>query len=208
MPDTSLKARYTSVLSADDRAVLRASWQAEPVIWCYETAQIKGASLANWLGQQGPADWHDIILGFNWEAADYSLPQWIAGQANADRATIMTMILAIDLGRLEAERLNDSGLDPHSFAPEASHLMDIICRGFAKSYYRQSAYALGFSRSVLTQTKRQIANLGQSPQWPLPDEAWTLPSGHAHDAALCWDTARQGQRIPFESWLQLKVRPH
>ncbi len=198
----------TAALTAQERKKLRAAWQDAPAVWRFVPNRGCPNFTRDWLLQQSPAEWHEIALHFNIENTDLSPLLTIARQANADRASIMSMVLSLDLISIEDRRKRKPSFNPAVSLPAVAELMDVIEAGFAAGCYARARFRISHDQAAMKRTKSYLASLSDGPYWALPDRAWHPVEGHFHQPEFMWDHVGNCQRLPFEDWVQLKLRPH
>lgn len=195
-------------LSEADRAMLRRAYSQSPAVWRFVPGRGSAKHMRKWLGKQGPADWHDIALHFDVTGKDLSPLHFIASQPNADRASIMSMVLDLGLSELERESLRTSRGHIHKTRPEQAKLLDLISQGFADGFYQTGNFRMNQPQSVLTRMHVDQSTLGRPPIWPLPARAWTQVRSEPHWPDYVWDGLASCQRLPFEIWVQTRLRPN
>ena len=205
VPNTSTSL---PVLSDDDRRKLRQTWQQSPAVWRFVPGRGCPTHQRKWLMKQSPADWHDIALKFDFESKDLSPLEFIARRPSADRASIMSIVLALDIGLHEHKLARPTPQHLHQCPPQISRLLDLIHDGFARGFYQSGRFTLRQPQTLLAQTKSDIATLERPLNWPLPDQAWRPLAGQAHRPDYIWDKTDQCQRLPFETWVRHKLRPN
>ena len=139
-----------SRLSESDRDKLRRAYRQSPAVWRFVPGRGSAKHLRKWLGQQGPADWHEIALHFDLSGKDLAPLHFIASQPDADRASIMSMVLDLGLSELEREALRTSRGHIHKTRPEQARLLDLISDGFAHGFYKTDKFRMNQPQVVLT----------------------------------------------------------
>ncbi len=206
------QAYYTQnpvkTLSEHDRSELKRAWRNTPAVWRFVPHRGDKAFLNKWLSRQSPADWHEIATKFDWDLPDLSPVLFIAKQPDADRASIMSMVLEQDLPLIE-RLAQDSG--QNSFrdnAPQVAELLDLISMGFEKGWYRDQRFRLSHAQAALARTRVALNTLEHDQMWKFPAYAWSPVNGENHQPDYIWDATSNCQRLPFDVWARLKIRPH
>ena len=180
-----------------------AEWRAIPPVFNLSDG---GVDSVAWLRRQSPAEWHELVKGYTWESDDLSLMQCIADQPNADRATILAMLLDLDVTYYEGRK--SLGGDPRAAFPEMTALLDKIEAGFAKGYYQSAEFSLVRERSQLERTTAYLARLDRTPIWALPARAWETLRGRGHNPRYVYDARDEAFRMPFEHWARHRAAPN
>lgn len=180
-----------------------AEWRALPPVFDLSDS---GVDSVAWLRRQSPAEWHELVKGYTWESDDLSLMMCIADQPNADRATILAMLLDLDVTYYEGRK--SLGGDPRAVFPEMTALLDRIEAGFANGYYQTAAFGLVRERTQLDRTKAYLARLGRAPIWNLPARTWGALQGRGHKPRYVYDARNDAFRTPFEQWALHRAQPN
>ncbi len=180
-----------------------AEWRAFPPVYALEEGSRESVA---WLRRQSPAEWHELVKGYTWENDDLSLMQCIADQPNADRATILSMLLDLDVTYYEGRK--SLGGDPRAVFPEMTTLLDRIEAGFAKGYYQTAEFGLVRERSQLERTTAYLARLGRAPIWNLPARTWAALQGRSHKPRYVYDARDEAFRMPFDQWARHRAAPN
>ncbi len=204
---TSSTQTLVSSLSPQDRAELRRLWFEAPPVWSLTQGECDPADTDDWLGSLRPDDWHEIALRFDWDTGDLAPIVWIAARPDADRATILTILLEQDVRLFEDMRRLRPDEDPRRVNPDAALLIDLIAEGFAAGHYPQARFGLSHDAGVLPDTRSYLSELTH-PLWSFPDRAWAPCAGALHRPDFLWDHAAGCQRLRFEDWLLVRLRPH
>lgn len=197
-----------AALSKSDRARLRRAWAQSPAVWRFVPGRGSPKHIRKWLSKQGPADWHEMAIAFDYDNRDLSPLHFIAAQATADRASIMSIVVALDLPALEQQNQRSEAADVAKQMPQVAALMDLISQGFSRGFYQADRFNLAQPQSVLGATKTRIEDLGSPLTWPLPERAWARTQGQKHRPDYLWDRTENCQRLPFDVWLTTKLRPN
>lgn len=201
-----------SGLSPRDRAELCRQWFDAKPVWSAADRDrpSTGAQpgMEGWLGSLRPDDWHEIVLHFDWDSGPVAVIKWIAQQPNADRATILSILLEQDIRFFEDIRRLRPDENPRAMNPDGAALLDIMARGFAAGHYRTGAFCVSHDANVLPRTRDYLAGLSGSPMWTFPDHVWSPCEGAEHQPDFVWDHMAHCQRIPFDDWLKTRLRPH
>ena len=185
------------------RRARMAEWRAFPPVF---TLCDGGVDSVNWLRRQSPAEWHELVKGYTWDSVDLSPLMCIADQPNTDRATILAMLLDLDVTYYEGRK--SLGGDPRAIFPEMTALLDRIEAGFAKGYYQTAAFGLVRERTQLDRTIAYLARLGRAPIWALPPRTWDALQGRGHKPRYIYDARHDAFRLPFEQWAQHRAAPN
>lgn len=185
------------------RRARMAEWRSWPPVFDFTDA---GNDSVGWLRRQSPAEWHELVKGYTWESDDLSLLMCIADQPNADRATILAMLLDLDVTYYEGRK--SLGGDPRAVFPEMTALLDRIEAGFARGYYQSAAFGLVRERTQLDRTTAYLARLGRAPIWTLPARTWDALQGRSHKPRYVYDSRDEAFRMPFEQWARHRVAPN
>ena len=185
------------------RRARMADWRAFPPVF---TLCDGGVDSVNWLRRQSPAEWHELVKGYTWDSVDLSPLMCIADQPNTDRATILAMLLDLDVTYYEGRK--SLGGDPRAIFPEMTALLDRIEAGFAKGYYQTAAFGLVRERTQLDRTIAYLARLGRAPIWALPPRTWDALQGRGHKPRYVYDARDDAFRLPFEQWAQHRAAPN
>ena len=180
-----------------------AEWRTLPPV-C--TLGDGGLNSVAWLRRQSPAEWHELVKGYTWDSDDLSAMICIAEQPNADRATILAMLLDLDVTYYEGRK--SQGGDPRATFPEMTDLLDRIEAGFAKGYYQSAEFALVRDRAQLDRTIGYLARLGRAPIWALPARTWDALQGRGHKPRYVYDARDEAFRTPFEQWARHRAQPN
>ena len=180
-----------------------AEWRALPPV--FNLGDGGGDSVA-WLRRQSPAEWHELVKGYTWESDDLSLMICIADQPNADRATILAMLLDLDVTYYEGRKT--LGGDPRAVFPDMTALLDKIESGFACGYYQSAEFGLVRERSQLDRTTAYLARLERAPIWNLPVRTWAALQGRGHKPRYVYDARDAAFRMPFEHWARHRAQPN
>lgn len=202
MNDANNTENLINRLTEADRTMLRQAWAENATVWRFVPGRGSAKHLRKWLGKQGPADWHDIALHFDITGRDLSPLHFIASQPTADRASIMSLLVGLDLYDLERKRR------PGDVRPHQTELLDLIVAGFAQGFYTTDRFGLEQPQSVLARTYTNLVTLSAPPLWPIPEQAWYKLQGKPHYPAYVWDSAANCQRLPFDVWVAAKIRPN
>ena len=178
-------------------------WRALPPVYALSDG---GLDSVSWLRKQSPAEWHELVKGYAWESDDLSLMTCIADQPNADRATILAMLLDLDVTYYEGRK--SLGADPRAIFPDMTALLDRIEAGFAKGFYQTAAFGLVRERSQLERTTAYLSRLGRAPIWNLPARTWDGLQGRSHKPRYVYDARDDAFRMPFEHWAQHRAQPN
>ena len=178
-------------------------WRAYPPVYALGDG---GLDSVAWLRRQSPAEWHELVKGYTWESDDLSLMICIADQPNADRATILAMLLDLDVTYYEGRK--SLGGDPRAVFPNMTALLDRIEAGFAKGYYQSADFGLVRDRSQLERTTAYLARLGRAPIWALPARTWDALQGRGHKPRYVYDAHDEAFRMPFDQWARHRVAPN
>ncbi len=196
-------------LSPHDRAELRRAWYDTPPVWSMAQSGQDPDDMADWLGSLRPDDWHEIVVRFDWDSGDIAIIAWIAGQPDADRATILTILLEQDVQCFNDRCRMRPNEEPRSPIPGSALVLDLISQGFAAGHYRDARFCLNHSDAVLPRTRDYLADQPHAnPSWAIPDRAWEPCDGVAHRPDFLWDHIGNCQRLHFEDWLQGRLRPN
>lgn len=180
-----------------------AEWRAVPPVFNLGDG---GVDSVAWLRRQSPAEWHELVKGYTWESDDLSLMHCIADQPNADRATILAMLLDLDVTYYEGRK--SLGGDPRAVFPEMTALLDRIEAGFARGYYQTATFGLVRERAQLERTSAYLARLGRAPIWNLPARTWDGLQGRGHKPRYVYDARDEAFRMPFEQWALHRAQPN
>ena len=178
-------------------------WRALPPVFALGCG---GKESVAWLRRQSPAEWHELVKGYTWEGDDLSLMMCIASQPNADRATILAMLLDLDVTYYEGRK--SLGGDPRAAFPDMTALLDCIEAGFASGYYQSAQFGLVRERSKLERTTAYLARLGRAPIWALPARTWDALQGRSHKPRYVYDARNEAFRVPFDQWARHRVQPN
>ncbi len=180
-----------------------AEWRALPPVCVMGEHNADGVA---WLRRQSPAEWHELVKGYTWDSDDLSLMICIADQPNTDRATILAMLLDLDVTYYEGRK--SLGGDPRAVFPEMTDLLDRIEVGFARGYYQSAEFGLVRDRSQLDRTTGYLAKLGRTPIWAFPDRTWAALNGRGHKPRYVYDSRDDAFRLPFEQWARQRAHPN
>ena len=180
-----------------------AEWRAMPPVFDLGDGGVDGVA---WLRRQSPAEWHELVKGYTWDSEDLSLMMCIADQPNTDRATIVAMLLDLDVTYYEGRK--SLGGDPRAVFPEMTALIDRIEAGFANGYYQSAEFGLVRDRSQLDRTTGFLAGLGRAPIWNLPARTWDTLLGRGHKPRYVYDSRDEAFRMPFEQWARHRAQPN
>jgi hypothetical protein len=180
-----------------------AEWRALPPVCSLGDG---GFDSVAWLRRQSPAEWHELVKGYTWDSDDLSAMVCIADQPNADRATILAMLLDLDVTYYENRK--SLGGDPRATFPDMTDLLDRIEAGFARGYYQSAEFGLVRDRSQLERTTAFLARLGRAPIWNLPARTWDALQGRGHKPRYVYDARDEAFRMPFEQWARHRAAPN
>ena len=198
--ERSETARAQNVTS---RRARMEEWRAVPPVYALADG---GLDSVAWLRRQSPAEWHELVKGYTWDSDDLSLMICIADQPNADRATILAMLLDLDVTYYEGRKT--LGGDPRAVFPDMTALLDRIEAGFARGYYQSAEFGLVRERAQLERTTAYLARLGRAPIWALPARTWEALQGRGHKPRYVYDSRDEAFRVPFEHWAKHRAQPN
>lgn len=190
-------------LNLASRRARMAEWRATPPVFDLAEGGIDGV---DWLRRQSPAEWHELVKGYTWDSDDLSLMMCIADQPHTDRATILAMLLDLDVTYYEGRK--SLGGDPRAVFPDMIALIDKIEAGFARGYYQSAEFGLVRERSQLERTTAFLARLGRAPIWNLPSRTWETLQGRSHKPRYVYDARDDAFRMPFEQWARHRAQPN
>lgn len=208
MSDNDENFGLVGKISHKEHAKLRKAWQESPAVWRFVPGRGNRKHIRKWLAKLSRDDWHEIALNFDLDLPDLAPLHFIVEQPDCDRASVMTLVLALDLAGQEAKRTPDGGDDTLSNYPEQAQLMDLICKGFRNGLYTEGKFRLGQPQSVFLQMQNALMIQKTTPIWRLPEAAWAPLGNRAHSPEYSWDRSECCQRVPFDTWVRAKLRPN
>ncbi len=197
------RSEFARTQTKDTRREHLAAWRAVPPIYSLGDG---GADSVAWLRGQSPAEWHELVKGYTWESDDLSPMLFIADQPNTDRATILAMLLDLDVTYYEGRK--SLGGNPRAMFPEMIDLLDRIEAGFAKGHYQSAEFGLVRERTQLDRTIDYLATLGRAPIWCLPTRTWDALQGRSHKPRYVYDSRDDAFRVPFQVWARHRAQPN
>lgn len=197
------RSETARALNVTSRRARMEEWRALPPVYALGDG---GLDSVAWLRRQSPAEWHELVKGYTWESDDLSLMICVADQPNADRATILAMLLDLDVTYYEGRK--SLGGDPRAVFPDMTALLDRIEAGFARGYYQSAEFGLVRERSQLERTTAYLARLDRAPIWALPARTWDALQGRGHKPRYVYDARDEAFRMPFEQWARHRAAPN
>lgn len=99
-------------------------WWADPEVVVVPARQTE--QIIEWLGQQSPDTWHQVVMTWNYDYGDKVL-SWILAQENCDRGTAARIFLVEGVGHWLWDAFGDK-----NNANDETHVCNIVLRNWSR----------------------------------------------------------------------------
>jgi len=157
---------------------------------------ISGDTILALLEQMGPDDWHEIVLGWNWDHGITEL-EWITSRADCDRATALAAYCAGAPSRI-ALRWEKPAFEAGRW--DYGGFVRAVAARLENGFYVNASLGLHLPARTMETYAREIARArgcGESP-WQLPDGLLTH-AGRAH--APRYTLSNGAIHFHYDHWL-------
>ena len=152
--------------------------EKEELMW--SRLEIEPGALISWMSGQPPSVWHEVALGYNWDANAALELGWIIDQADCDLATALVVFLRGEstdfMWRLSLDDLPEYQL-------ETFKMLDRIGKriergGYHTRNYGVPEYEIECFTSILSLRRQKERWM----RWNLPDDMFTSLKNHPTNA--------------------------